>query len=325
MIMVIQWTTDMASLKLDGVKVIESYLSQWPFRAKPCAHVLPVTPANKTAALATFKKAGALGKFDGLHVSGVSDLSFLKDFPLLLYLEIADVKRVNTRHLECLSNLRGLRLESPGAGIDFAWFPKLEYYWGDWHADHRNLKSCRDLRRLHLRHFNPRSLDLSALAHMPRLEDLSVIQTNITSLAGVESLEDLRFLKVAYAPKLKSLDALKDGDLQIRELDLGKAKKIESYNPIAALRYLRLLRLGGCAPMPNVKWLAGLNRLDFFAFVETEVKDGDLSPLLELPELRYVGTMDRRNYNYKMHALNDLLMRRHTQATAKRSDETKAR
>ena len=53
-----------------------------------------------------------------------------------------------------------------------------------------------------------------------------------------------------------------------------------------------------------------MNRLDFFAFVDTEVQDGDLSPLLELPELRYVGTMDRRSYNYKMNALNEMLAHR---------------
>jgi hypothetical protein len=300
----------MANLTLDGVKVIASYLSQWPFRAKPCDFLVKVTPANKSAALTAFKKAGQLGKFAGLHISGVKDLSFLEGFPLLLYLETADVKHVNTRQLDCLENLRGLRLESPGAGLDFACFPNLEIYWGDWHVDNHNLTACRNLRRLHLWHFNPRSLDLSVFKHMPRLEDLKIIQTNIASLSGVETLEDLRFLKVGYAPKLKTLDALASHDLQLRELDLVKVKKIESYDPIASLRYLRLLRLSDCVPMRNLKWLEGMPRLDFFAFVDTDVVDGDLSPLLNLPALRYVGTMNRRHYNYTSERLNELLNQR---------------
>jgi hypothetical protein len=306
----------MGNLTLDGVKVIESPLSQWPFRAAPCHFLLKATPANKTAALSAFKKASPLGKFSGLHISGLHDLSFLEDFPLLLYLEVADVKRVNTRQLDCLGNLRGLRLESPGAGIDFACFPNLEIYSGNWHVDNDNLKACRDLRRLHLWHFSPRSQDLSALRDMTRLEELEITQTTINSLSGVETLEDLRFLKVAYAPKLESLNALEGHNLQLRELDLRKAKKIASYNPIASLSYLRLLRLSDCAPMQNLKWLAGMKRLDFFAFVDTDVADGNLAPLLGLPELRYVGTADRRHYNYKMAALNELLAQRHAQAPA---------
>jgi hypothetical protein len=225
-------------------------------------------------------------------------------------LEIADVKHVNTRQLDCLENLRGLRLESPGAGLDFACFPHLEIYTGDWHVDNQNLKACRDLRRLHLWHFNPRSLDLSVFTDMTRLEELKIIQTNVTSLSGVETLEDLRFLKVGYAPKLKTLDALASPDWQLRELDLAKAKKTESYNPIASLRYLRRLRLSTCAPMRNLKWMEGMERLDFFAFVDTDVVDGDLSPLLRLPALRYVGTMARRHYNYTGERLNELLNQR---------------
>lgn len=305
----------MGNLTLDGVKVIPSDLSQWPIRAAPCDFLLRVTPANKKAALTAFKRSGQLGKFSGLHVCGVRDLSFLEDFPLLLYLEVADVKGVDTRQLDCLWNLRGLRLESPGAGIDFACFPKLEIYSGDWHVDNDNLKTCRDLRRLHLWHFSPRSLDLSVLRDMTRLEELKLIQTTIHSLSGVETLEDLRFLKVAYAPKLESLDAFLGHDLQVRKLDLDKTKRIESYNPILSLSYLRLLRLSDCPPIQNLKWMVGMKRLDFFAFVGTDVTDGDLSPLLSLPELRYVGTVDRRHYNYKMGALNELLTRRHAQLT----------
>jgi len=47
-----------------------------------------------------------------------------------------------------------------------------------------------------------------------------------------------------------------------------------------------------------------------FSFVETNVEDGDLSPLLELPTLRYVGTMDRKRYNYRFEELNKILEQR---------------
>ena len=297
----------MRKLRLDGVEIRDSYLTQRSYRAAYCDFLLPVTSKNKKNALEVFKREGEFGKYRGLHVSGVADLSFLKDFPNLLYLEIADQKRVNPRHLDGLTNLRGLRLESPGAGIDFGCFPELEVFVGDWHVDNCNLHQCRELRQLRAWQFNPRSLDLSKLANIPRLEWLAITQTNIASLAGVEMLEDLRYLEVAYAPKLELLDALAFAEIGIRELSLGKAKKISSYRPIASISQLRRLKLSDCASMANLKWVAGMNRLDFFSFVETNVVDGDLTPLLSLPKLQYVGTMDKKHYNYKCNRLNEVL------------------
>lgn len=300
----------MTDFHLHGLDVCISWLTQRSFRAACCELLLNVTPKNKTKALAAFKREGEFGAYSGLRVSGIADLSFLKDFPDLLYLEVIGQKRVNTRHLDGLRNLRGLRLESPGAGIDFARFPELEVFVGDWHVDHRNLDRACELRQLRAWHFHPRSRDLSDLANITRLEWLELTQTSITSLAGLKTLEDLRYFTVAYAPRLESLEGLGRGGPEIRELHLAKAKAIRSYRPIASISHLRRLMISACASMPNLKWLAGLNQLDFFSFVETNVEDGDLSPLLELPELRYVGTLDKKHYNYGCDLLNEILNQR---------------
>ncbi len=308
----------MSKLRLDGVEVCLSQLTQKSYRAACCDILLPVTPNNKEQSLAEFQRAGELGPYRGLRICGLADLSFLEEFPLLLYLEIVDQEGVDTRYLAGLENLRGLRLESPGAGIDFAWFPHLEVFVGDWHADNCNLHECRELRQLIVWKFKPRSADLSVLANITRLEWLELIQTNITSLEGVETLEDLRYLEIAYASRLQSLDAFASRTLGIRELGIEKAKRISSYKPITALKRLRRLRLSSCTPMPDLKWTSRLKQLDFFSFVETNVEDGDLSPLLNLPKLRYVGTTDKRHYNYKCDRLNEILTQRASRAAAKR-------
>jgi hypothetical protein len=181
---------------------------------------------------------------------------------------------------------------------------------GDWHADNRNLRACRELRQLRAWHFNPRSEDLSDIADLTRLERLHLVQTNITNLAGVETLEDLRYLEIAHAPKLRWLKALAAEESGIRELSLQKAKSIESYEPIAAIPRLRRLQLSDCAPMANLKWTSPMNALDFFSFVNTNVEDGDLAPLLELKSLAYVGTMDKKHYNFKFDRLNEILRQR---------------
>jgi hypothetical protein len=300
----------MRDLRLDGVEVCRSMLTPKSFRAASCEFLLPITPANKDERIEEFKREGEFGKYSGLRVSGIADLSFLSEFPDLRFLEVLEQKRVNTRQLDGLTNLRGLRIETPGAGIDFSCFPHLEFFVGDWHVDNCNLDQSRELRLAHIWQFKPRTRDLSDFARTVRLESLDIIQTSITSLTGFDQLEDLRYLTLAYAPQLESLDALAASEAELRELSIEKAKRISSYRPIASLSRLRRLRLSSCAPMPDLEWTAGLNRLDFFSFVETNVENGDLSPLLKLPALESVGTMDKKHYNKKCDHLNELLKQR---------------
>lgn len=262
--------------------------------------------------LAEFKREGELGgKYSGLKVFGISGLSFLKDFPMLLYLEIVDQEKIDMRPLDCLSNLRGLRVESPGNGIDFSCFPHLEGFSGDWHPDNCNLSLARELRHIHVWHFKPRSNDLHDLSDMTRLERLVIAQTNIGSVDGLQTLEDLRYLEIHYASHLRSLAAFAGDKVDIREIEFSNIKKVESYEPLTAIRKLRRLIISDCAPMDNLKWTSGMNYLDIFTFVNTNVKDGDLSPLLELPAIQYVGTMDKRHYNHKCDDLNRQLGQRH--------------
>lgn len=298
----------MKTLTINETEVRTSSLSQRSFRAAPCEFLVCVRPDTLRPALQAF--ADDSHSFSGLHVSGIADLGFLADFPNLRYLEVVDQPGVNTRFLDGLSNLRGLHLETPGTGTDFSCFPELEVFVGDWHSDNRNLQSCQELRQLRVWQFKPSSQDLRDLAHTTRLEWLGLTQTGITSLAGLETLEDLRYLDIAYAPKLESLDTFGQRPLELREVSFSKARKIRSYAPLATLPRLRRLRISGCAPMPDLNWTHGMDYLDFFSFVETNVENGDLSPLLQLPRLRYAGTMDKKHYNFKCDALNQALRQR---------------
>jgi hypothetical protein len=298
----------MRKLHLNDTEVYLSTLTQRSFRAVCCELLVCVTPRNLKTALRTFQASPH--SYSGLHVSKMADVSFLADFPNLRYLEVVGQPKFDSRQLAGLSNLRGLRLETPGAGIDFAWFPELEGFHGDWHTDNVNVHRCQELRHVHAWHFKPKSRDLADFAGATRLEQLALTQPNIAALDGLETLEDLRYLELAYALQLESLDALARPGVNLRELEIAKAKKIASYRPLAELRRLRRLKLSSCAPLADLTWTAGMNHLDFFSFVETPVENGNLAPLLELPRLRYVGTMDKKHYNYKCDVLNKMLQSR---------------
>jgi len=262
-----------------------------------------VSPDNQEQALAEFRRVGTYGPYGGLRIQGIADLSFLEEFPNLLYLEVLDQKKVNTRPLDGMENLRGLRINTPGAGLDFACFPHLEVFVGDWHQDNRNLHEAYELRQLRAWQFKTSSQDLSDLSGCTRLEWLQLVQTNVASLSGVESLEDLRYLEIAYAPKLTSLEAFRAGRSSVRELSFEKSKNITSYEPLAAIPKLRRLKLSSCAPAPNLRWIAGMKSLDFFTFAGTDIVDGDLSPLLKLPILRDVAAENRKHFNIKFESL----------------------
>jgi hypothetical protein len=197
----------MRNLTLDDVPVTTSELSIASYEAAPRDLLLEVTPKNLDEALKEYRHAGFAGAYSGLNISGVKDLRFLEEFPDTLYLSISSDKPIKTGSLKSLSNLRGLHFESPGAGIDLSWFPELEVYSGGWHKGHTNFDHCRALRRLSLRSFNPPSGDLSPLANNRRLDRLHIVRSTITSLDGIETLEDLRLLDMAYMSKLELLDA----------------------------------------------------------------------------------------------------------------------
>jgi len=63
--------------------------------------------------------------------------------------------------------------------------------------------------------------------------------------------------------------------------------------------------------MPDLAWSSTLERLSFLSLVDTNVQSGDLSPLLSLNQLRYVGTFDKRHYSHSSAAINALLQERH--------------
>jgi len=300
----------MQQLILDGMPVTTSELSQSTYRAAPCDLLLQVTAENLDEAIQRFRRAGFAGIYSGLNISGVRDLSFLEQFPDMLYLEIRCDKPIKAGALESLQNLRGLYFESPASGIDFSSFPHLEVYSGGWHKGHTNFDLCPALHRIALRNFNPASGDFSSLANCRRLDTLDIVRSTISSLDGIETLEDLRVLEIAYMTKLESLDAFKNCQPGLRVLSIERAKRIRSCQPIASLSCLKDLRLFGCAAMPDVKWTSGMNWLEHFAFVETDVIDGDLTPLLKLERLRYIGTEDKRHYNYKMHEFIEMLAQR---------------
>lgn len=293
---------------IDGVPYRDSIFSLGEHRAARCGLLLDICPETLEIALEVLARHGTHGNlFNGLRVTGLGNLEFLRDYPDLIYLETENVSAEGLRCIESVSNLRGLRLESPKAGLDFSRVPQLEQFIGDWHRDNIGIGDCGELRKLHAFGFRSKQSGLSSLAGCVRLERLCLVRPGITSLGDIDALEDLRYLDIAYAPKIEDLTPLAASNVDLREIHLTNLKNISDYAPLARIRRLRRLILSRCAPMADLAWTKGMDYLDFFTFVETKVLNRELSPLLSLPLLRTASAGNRRDYSHTDKELDTLI------------------
>ncbi len=288
--------------------VVSSWLTQRTYRAASCGLLTLVSPEDLAQSLDFFRNCA--GATSGIRASGFNDLSFLGHIDDLLYLEVVDCQGCDVSPLHQLRNLRGLRLENPGCGLDFSHFPRLEVFEGDWEKSNRNVSSCTELRTLRVWGLRSEG-DLQFLDALQKLEWLELVRPSIESLGGIERLEDLRVVKLFYPAKLKSIEALRDCTSRIRDFEMQNAKKVESYEPLGSLKGLRWLVLTACGPMDGLSWIRAAEELEFFSFVDTDIVDGDLRPILDLQRLRGVGTLDKRHYNIKFEELRSIVEARH--------------
>lgn len=90
-------------------------------------------------------------------------------------------------------------------------------------------------------------------------------------------------------------------------LQINTSKKLQSVDEISRLKNLKTLRLNNCGTLKNLDFLKELPDLIDFRFVDTNVLDGDLSPIIEHPALRSVGFLNKRHYNYTDKGIDAIL------------------
>lgn len=227
-----------------------------------------------------------------------NDLSFLSELPHLKSFEIFDFSIRNIAPIHSLHNLRRLGVTTYcRTELDFSAFPELESCGLEWRPRAVSLFDCVTLRRLFVNRYKGK--DLAPFSQLVNLESLAILNALVESLCGLSALNRLRSLRLGGLKRLTSLAGI-EALRNLEELEIHTCRAIGSIEEVGSLLRLRKLHLNNDGDVRSLKPLERLNDLESVLFYEsTNVLDGDLSPLLRLPNLSRVSFQNRRHYSHR--------------------------
>ena len=195
------------------------------------------------------------------------------------------------KKLQC-STVYGFR-ENFSTCIDCAKISGLE----DIHVTnfgYKNFNTVDTLKGLGLSNYEKR--DISEAFSSSILDTLSIFQSRITSLEGIQKSQKMQCLYLYYNRFLQDISALAKVKKTLRALRIESCPKINDFSMLSELENLELLELSGSNELPSLSFLKEMKKLKTLIF-NVNVKDGDLTPCLDLSYV-YSGK-NRKHYNLK--------------------------
>ena len=207
------------------------------------------------------------------------DISFLED--LKDYLEGLKIDAHGYRY-DVINKLHLLKIlaveDNKQDVVDFSNFPDLEECASFTFCKRLvNIESCKKLKSLRALKYKPKSGDFSELPYLPNLEELMLFYLTPTSLKGIERFTHLKNILLYRAHKLESLDDLVSLADVLEEFELEGKTKIFDYQSLGKLRVIKRVFLNNVGDIKNLSFLETMPSLNHFAFMDSNVVDGDLS------------------------------------------------
>ena len=162
-------------------------------------------------------------------------------------------------------------------------------------AGHKNVDTLPGLKVLTFSGKQPASKTLVGAFQGTDLEDLGIIESLISSLAGLEQTPKLKKLTLAYNRNLEDISALECVKDTLTELDIESCGRIKDFSVLEKLHKLENLRLIGKNVLPDLSFIRHMPNLKSFTFY-MNAANGDLSMCLDIP---FVQIQNRRHYSHK--------------------------
>ncbi len=202
------------------------------------------------------------------------------------------------------------------APFDFACLPNLLACRLHWWPGAKSVFTCTGLKSLDLDYYKHKSI--GPLREFNRIEHLGISNSPLEDLTAIAEMPPLRELELINLGKLSTLDALKP-QTQLRRLEIDGSRKLTEISALAGMTQLRSLHLCNAGRIKSLKPLQKLQHLQqLFMWEDTNVQDGDMRVLLELPELRLVAFANRRHYTHTCEEISTELVNRHGRPLAER-------
>jgi hypothetical protein len=226
------------------------------------------------------------------------NLEFLKDLPDLKSIIIIDLKIISIEPIHYLKELVSLKVITYSKNpINFKSFPKLVECGFEWIKGSESLFEMSNLKKLFINRYNKNNSDV--FSKLVNLESLSILNSQIENLLGISSLRKLQNLRLGNLKKISTLQGLENlKDLET--LEIQKCKGILDVSVIFNLTKLKQLFLIDMGNISSINGIENLTSLNEFLFYEsTNISDGDLIPLKNLPSLRKISFHNRKHYTLK--------------------------
>jgi len=237
------------------------------------------------------------------HGFAEPDLEFLRPWPLPRLLVIArwitDLSPITRLggHLTGLS-LPAVHLSAAGT-LDLTQLACLTSLSVSWTLIKDQTYALAPVTDLYLESYSPH--DLTPLAAAKSLTRLRMKQyPQLRTLDGLTTFDRLKILGIFLAPKLEDVSAFRTAPAAqtISELHLDTCKKIPTFEDVSLVKNVRGLSLANSGDFPSLAPLAGMPELqELYLYESTKIVDGDLSPLLTLPQLQRLSIANRRHYS----------------------------
>lgn len=150
-----------------------------------------------------------------------------------------------------------------------------------------------------------------ALRQVPKSDNLKFLQLNWANVTDFKVITE-RFIKLKRLELQCCIKLLNDDHIDLlsenlENLHILKSKKFVVGENLLKLKNLKILCLNECGPIPSLDFLKNFPNLEDFRFVNTNIIDGNLKPILEHPTIKRVGFFNKRHYNIKDDEMDKLL------------------
>lgn len=210
----------------------------------------------------------------------------------------------NVEGLYSLKKLINLSLLTKGIKIDFSeinWIEQLSFNW-----DSNRIKGIPDLSNLEelsINSFNSKSDNFDELPNNENITKLKLYRGNQKSFLNFPKYSKIESLETNHYSKLEKVEGIEKLSNTLKYLQIENSRKITDHDKLKKLKELKRLNLYNCGEITDLYFIQKLKELKQLNFYKTNIKNGELMPILSHSNIEMIGFNNKKHYSHKLEQL----------------------